>query len=56
MTRRPARFTQAELARAMRVALSCGMTVRVMDDGSFLLVPLEAVKEAPVDFKGEVRL
>lgn len=34
MTRARARFTQEELARAIRAAESCGKTVRVWPDGT----------------------
>ena len=44
MSRPPARFTQAELARAMRVAKGEGMTVEVKPDGSIRIVPVEVPK------------
>lgn len=51
MSRRPATFTKADLARAMAVARENGMTVKVEPDGSMLLIPVPAaqpVEEAPV--------
>ena len=42
MPRSPARFTQADLARAIRAAEACGKTVRVLRDGSFEIVEKEA--------------
>lgn len=51
MSRRPATFTKADLARAMAVARENGMTVKVEPDGSMLLIPVPAaqpVEEAPI--------
>lgn len=56
MSRTPARFTQADLARAMKVARAEGMTVRIEPDGSFVIVPVEAAKSREVDYKGEIRM
>ena len=44
MSRPPSRFTQSELARAMRVAKAEGMTVEVRPDGSIRIVPVEITK------------
>lgn len=44
MSKPTCRFTQAELARAMRVAKSEGMTVEVKPDGSIRIVPIEMTK------------
>ena len=41
MSRSPSRFTQAELARAMRVAKGEGMTVEIRPDGTLRLVPVD---------------
>lgn len=49
------RFTQAELARAMRVAKAEGMTVEVTPTGSIRIVPVDAT-QGKVDYKGEIRL
>lgn len=40
MSRRPATFTKADLARAMSVAREHGMTVEVQADGVIRLVPI----------------
>lgn len=40
MSRRPATFTKADLARAMAVAREHGMTVKVEPDGSLTLIPV----------------
>ena len=40
MSRRPATFTKADLARAMAVAREHGMTVEVSPDGTFRIVPV----------------
>lgn len=44
----PAKLTQADVARALRAAKAQGMTVRILTDGSLLLVPLpETTPAAP---------
>lgn len=49
MTRRPARFTQAEAARLMRIAKGYGQTVKALPDGSLIIVPVpESVEKPPV--------
>ena len=55
MSKTPCRFTQAEVARVMRVAKAEGMTVEVRPDGSIRIVPIELTK-GKVDYKGEIRL
>jgi hypothetical protein len=55
MPKNPCRFTQAELARAMRVAVTQGMTVEVRPDGSIRIIPVELTK-GKVDYRGEIRL
>ena len=40
MSRRPATFTKADLARAMAVARDNGMTVEVLPDGTMRIVPV----------------
>lgn len=35
-----AKLTQADVARALRAAKAEGMTVRILTDGSLLLVPM----------------
>ncbi len=39
MSRRPARFTEADLRRAAKVAIELGMTVSVTPDGTIILAP-----------------
>lgn len=56
MSRRPATITQADVNRVMKVAESRGMTVRVLPDGSILIVDKPAAPQASVDWKGEIRL
>lgn len=46
MSRRPATFTKADLARAMAVAREHGMTVEVAPDGTLRIVPV--VSPAPM--------
>jgi len=40
MTRRSARFTQAEISRAAKVAKAQGMAVEIAPDGSIRIVPV----------------
>lgn len=40
MSRRPARFTEADLRRAAKVAKSLGMAVEAKADGTIRIVPL----------------
>jgi hypothetical protein len=42
-----AKLTQADVARVIRAAQSAGMTVRVLPDGSLLVVPLPEPEAAP---------
>lgn len=52
MSRRPARFTQADIARALRGVESSGVVARVevKPDGTIVIVPGEAPKaESPAD-------
>lgn len=49
MSRRPATFTKADLARAMAVARENGMTVRVEPDGSMMLIPVPQRPEIEAD-------
>jgi hypothetical protein len=58
MSRTPARFTQADIARATRAAMQAGAgAVRLMPDGS-IKIELEAVEKAaePVELEREIRL
>lgn len=43
MSRRPATFTKADLARAMAVAREHGMTVEVLPDGTLRIVPVNSL-------------
>lgn len=56
MSRRPAVITQADVDRAMKVAEKRGMTVRILPDGSIIIVPQLMAPDAPVDWKGDIRL
>lgn len=54
MSRRPATFTKADLARAMAVAREHGMTVEVAPDGTMRIVPVGSQQR--VEYRGEIRL
>ncbi len=43
MSRRPALFSKADIARAASVAKAVGMTVEILTDGTIRLVPAESV-------------
>lgn len=53
--KRACRFTQAELARALRVATAAGMTVEVTPDGCIRIVPVHGAA-SKIDYKGQIRL
>ena len=57
MSRRPATFTKADLARALACAADAGpdYAVKVNRDGS-LEIYRRGPEKAEVDFKGEIRL
>jgi hypothetical protein len=55
MSRRPASFTKADLARALAVAREAGMTVEVAPDGTLRIVPV-SLSKGQVDYQGEIRL
>jgi hypothetical protein len=55
VSRRPATFTKADLARALSVAREHGMTVEVQQDGTIRIVPV-SVSKGQVDYQGEIRL
>ena len=40
MSKRPARFTEADLRRAMKVAAEAGKTVDILPDGTLRIVPM----------------
>jgi hypothetical protein len=57
----PAKLTQADVARAIRAAQSAGMTVRILTDGSLLVVPMPETPATPapapqVDYRRRKRL
>jgi hypothetical protein len=49
MSRRPARFTQADIARAIRAIEQTGarMTVKIAPDGTIWIVPDDNVPQPP---------
>jgi hypothetical protein len=58
MSRRPATFTKADLARALAAAADAGpdYAVKVCRDGSLEIYRRTPDKPGAVDFKGEIRL
>jgi len=54
MSRRPATFTKADLARALSVAREHGMTVEVAPDGTLRIVPVTT--DAKAVYRGEIHL
>lgn len=60
MSRRPATFTKADLARAMAVARANNMTVEVAPDGTIRIVPVDAGSVAnggvTPHYAGEIKL
>lgn len=55
MSRRPATFTKADLARAMAVARENGMTVEVQADGTIRIVPVPTGQPQGGEFDTETR-
>ena len=53
---RPATLSQADVNRVMKVAEKRGMTVRVLPDGSLMIVPKPEPADAPVAYDKEIRL
>lgn len=47
MPRLPSRFTQSEIARALRVAKAEGMTVEIRPDGTLRIVPINESSPQP---------
>jgi len=47
MTRRPARFTEADLYRAARAAKRAGAIAEAMPDGRIRLVPVDQAGDSP---------
>jgi hypothetical protein len=54
VSRRPAAFTKADLARALSVAREHGMTVEVAPDGTLRIVPVTT--DAKAVYRGEIHL
>jgi hypothetical protein len=54
VSRRPATFTKADLARALTVAREHGMTVEVAPDGTLRIVPISTEPKAV--YRGEIHL
>ena len=54
MSKPSARFTQAEIARALRVAKAEGMTIKITAE-AILVVPIDAEKP-PVEYTKTIRL
>jgi hypothetical protein len=53
---RPSSISQADVNRVMKVAAKHNMTVRVLPDGSVMIVPKPEPADAPVDYQGDIRL
>lgn len=53
---RPSTISQADVNRVMKVAERRGMTVRVLPDGSIVIVPMPEKAEAVVVYDKEIRL
>lgn len=47
MPRPLSRFTQSEIARALRVAQAQGMTVEIRTDGTMRIVPVDQPRPEP---------
>jgi hypothetical protein len=58
MSRTPAKFRQADIARALRAAAQCDLRVEVIlePDGKIRIVPAEADTQKPVDWGDSIRL
>ena len=56
MSRRTTIINEDDVDRAMKVAEKRGMTVRIVPDGSIIIVPQLMAPDAPVDWKGDIRL
>jgi hypothetical protein len=48
MSRRPARFTEADATRAAKAARRAGMAVEILPDGIIRIVPVEQKGTEPV--------
>jgi hypothetical protein len=58
MSRTPARFTQAEIARAIRAIQQTGadMEILIEPDGAIRITPRAERDEAPVEYAGKIKL
>jgi hypothetical protein len=58
MSRTPAKFTQADIARTLRAAAQCGLRVEVVlePDGRIRIVPSDAYTSQQVDTYDDIRL
>ena len=59
MSRRPAKVTQADIARVLRAVQQSGLTLRVeiAPDGVIRLEPVEVAEgKAPAQYRGEIKL
>lgn len=58
MSRAPARFTQADIARAIRAIQQTGadMEIVIEPDGCIRIVARDGRDEAPLKYKGVIRL
>jgi hypothetical protein len=58
MSRTPAKFTQADIARALRAVSQCGIDAEVVlePDGRIRIVPSEEDAKKPVDWGDSIRL
>jgi hypothetical protein len=58
MSRTPAKFTQADIARALRAVSQCDLTAEVIlePDGRIRIVQTEPTEKKPVDVFDSIRL
>ena len=58
MSSRPARATQADIARAVRAVLQCGAsgTIEIAKDGTIRVIVGQATSEKPPERKREIVL
>jgi hypothetical protein len=58
MSRTPAKFTQADIARALRAVSQCELVAEVIlePDGRIRIVPTESEEKKPLDLFDSIRL
>ena len=58
MSRTPAKYTQADIARALRAAAQCDLRVEVVlePDGRIRIVPADLPTSRQVDIEHDIRL